>query len=219
MKYLSAGGAASAGAGAVAGSATIGTAREQPRSSSSHERMTIGFGTGPREPVYVKRLAAIAALVLVASTASAQSSWNDVPRDKKGRPWPEHLPYRRDAPIPNGYHVETGPRSSLITAGAIIFGISYGLCVYGASRSDKDNYKVLYLPIVGPYIWAATLKNDSYGIGTLAGLLAGALQAGGTAMFFLGFIPKTQLVRNDLSMSLLPVVTPQQQGLAVVGTF
>jgi hypothetical protein len=183
------------------------------------ERMTMASGGGTGKPWSVKTLAAIAALVLVASTASAQSSWNDVPRDKKGRPWPEHLPYREGAPVPNGYHVETGNRPALLTAGGIVFGLSYGLCVYSATRSERTAEKALYVPVFGPFIYAATVKPDLYGINTLAGLLIGAVQAGGVAMLLVGFIPKTRLVRNDLSLGVLPVVTPQHQGLAMVGTF
>ncbi len=166
----------------------------------------------------VKALWLALALLLFAPVASAQS-WDDVPRDKKGRPWPERLPYRGGV-VPNGYHVDTHTKPGLIIAGSVTFGVTYGLCVYLASQSRDDRVKLFYAPIVGPFIFAATVKNDLYGIGAAIGVVAGMVQTAGAAMLIVGLIPKTDLQRNDLaSVRVVPLLAPNQSGLAVVGTF
>lgn len=174
------------------------------------------------ENFVLKRCAAIA-LLLASTSASAQQAWDDVPRGKHGEPYPERLPYRRDRPIPAGYRVDKHLRDEFLIAGGITFGATYLLTFYAAVTASHPHASWLYVPVVGPYVFAFTNDtNSGRPIDTLnwyAGLVAGGLQLAGVGLFAVGFIPKTELVRNDIAVRVVPVVTLHQSGLSLVGTF
>jgi hypothetical protein len=155
------------------------------------------------------------ALLLATTTASAQ--WSDgVPRDRKGRPWPKHLPYVEGASVPNGYHVVTNQRTGLLIAGSVTFGVFYGLSFMGAINGKSDNSKWLYVPVVGPLAYLANYKDNTYGLATIGLVFDAAAQAAGITMMLLGTTEKTELVRNDIARVR---VVPMINGLGFAGEF
>lgn len=165
------------------------------------------------------RRALVLATLLWSTTAFAQ--YNDgIPRDRKGRPWPAHLPYVEGAPVPAGYHVNTRMRSGFLIAGSITFGVMYGVSVLGAADSRSSEAKWLYLPVAGPVIYGATLKGMWAGLGMMVMWVDAAVQAGGIAMMIFGTTEKTDLTRNDVArVRFAPILTPHEKGVALVGTF
>jgi hypothetical protein len=151
-------------------------------------------------------------------------------------------------PIPPGYHESTRIRKGLVIGGAVLFGSTYLLSAFTATvgaANASENCSInmafgsnqgcnsgnpltaLFIPAVGPFIQMAHSGNTAVGNFWLA--LDGVAQVGGITMFLVGLAsPKTVLVRNDLGsivhkkefeLSLAPIVSPQRQGMGVVGTF
>ena len=176
---------------------------------------------GHRSPMPSRLVPLLSATLLVALTAGAASAqYVDVPRDRKGRPWPAHLRYEEGAPVPNGYHVDTHPRTAFIIAGAVTFGTFYGLSAWGAAASRESSAKALYIPIAGPIIYGASFKGMFAGLGMFVMLIDAIAQAGGTTMFIIGLQEKTELTRNDLArVHVMPIVTNNQAGLGLFGVF
>jgi hypothetical protein len=83
---------------------------------------------------------------------------------------PYTLDYEPGQPIPPGYRVLSRPHRAQLTAGTIIFGISYTVAIIlAASRTEAsstaENYhqvpyspRWLFVPIIGPLIALATAK-------------------------------------------------------------
>jgi hypothetical protein len=150
-------------------------------------------------------------------------------------------------PIPPGYHEATRVRKGLVIGGAVLFGSTYLISAFtataGAANASEtcainmdfgssqdcntgNPLTALFIPAVGPFIQMAHSGNGAVGNFWLA--LDGIAQVGGITMFVVGLAsPKTVLVRNDLGsikkkdfqLSLAPIVSPQRQGMGVVGTF
>jgi len=151
-------------------------------------------------------------------------------------------------PIPPGYHESTRIRKGLVIGGAVLFGSTYLLSAFTATVGAADAstncaidsslgstqscnsgnpLTALFIPAVGPFVQMAHSGNTAVGNFWLA--LDGVAQVGGIVMFIAGLAaPKTVLVRNDLGsivhkkdfeLSLAPLVSPQRQGMGVVGTF
>lgn len=133
---------------------------------------------------------------------------------------PKRMSYEEGDPVPPGYHVVTRTRTGLLVAGGIVFGIFYGFTALGASNSTDSSTQWLYLPIAGPVIYGNTLDNEWAGVSRFFLWIDALAQAGGAAMLAVGFIPKTELVRNDYAtVHVTPVVTGSTTGLALTGVF
>lgn len=133
---------------------------------------------------------------------------------------PKRMPYEEGDPVPAGYHVATRNRTGLLIAGGIVFGIFYGFTALGASNSTEPSTQWLYLPVAGPVIYGNTLDGEFAGVARFFLWVDALAQAGGAAMLIAGFIPKTELVRNDYAtVHLTPVLGKGTTGLALTGMF
>jgi hypothetical protein len=132
---------------------------------------------------------------------------------------PARMKYSEGDPIPPGYRVESRTRTGLVVGGSIMFGLMYGLTIFGASESSDSDTKWLYAPVIGPFIYASTLDGELAGVGRFFLYLDGLIQAGGATMLIVGLIGKTELVRNDIAkVSVMPMVG-RASGLSLVGEF
>ncbi len=168
---------------------------------------------------------------LVAESARAQPSEPVEPAyagadpiGASGHPGPERMKLRD--PVPPGYHVERKIRTGLAIGGVIVFGAMYALSVGSAAGTNGD--AALYVPVVGPFVAAAHLKDCGGALGKLlcgseAFLFAfdGLAQAGGIFMFAHGIgSTKSELVRNDVAgIRVLPTLSPSHAGLSVLASF
>jgi hypothetical protein len=149
---------------------------------------------------------------------------------------PHKLPYRAGQPTPTGYRLVEEPRHGLVTAGYLVAGIPYGLGLLVAISADFDNgTQWLALPIVGPWLTMG-LRNYRCETGAAssearAGCIAdvfvvmglimdGGMQAGGVALLLSGYLSKKKtLVRDDLALTLRPLVAPSAWGVSASGRF
>jgi hypothetical protein len=149
------------------------------------------------------------------------------------------LPYEEGEPVPLGYRVVKQTRRGLVIAGSIVGGIAYGFSIVGAT-SDDFNHKSgsLLVPVLGPWIMLALggakdvpstgycFDTSSSSCGSRSGLrgvlvLDGLMQGAGAAMLIVGIaVPKTRLVRKDVTLSMLPMPLGKDgYGLGAVGQF
>ncbi len=137
---------------------------------------------------------------------------------------------------PAGYHPDTRIRKGLVIAGAVTFGSMYLLTAitaaaindsntsryssdyYGTSTSSAPPAGLLYIPVVGPFAYLPHAGSQSASVMLV---IDGVAQAAGMAMLIGGLaVPKHVLVRNDLAkIELMPLVSPGQSGMGLVGTF
>jgi hypothetical protein len=147
------------------------------------------------------------------------------------------LPYEEGQTIPAGYHLSTKPRTGLIVAGSIMTGVPWIFSVTAATASDFDDKTgFLLVPGIGPWLMlmAGGAKNRTcdttstdYCYNTDRSsersvlVLDGLLQSAGATMFILGYaVPKTRLIRNDVTVSVLPTTMGADgYGVGAVGTF
>jgi len=133
---------------------------------------------------------------------------------------PKRMPYDEGDPVPAGYHVSTHTRSGLLISGGIVFGVFYGLTVIGASGSTDPDTRWLYMPVAGPVLYGNTIHGDFAFIPRFFLWIDTIAQATGATLLAVGFVPKTELVRNDLAtVHVTPVVTGSTTGLAFYGAF
>jgi hypothetical protein len=141
--------------------------------------------------------------------------------------------------VPPGYRAVTQPRRGLVIAGSIVTGVLWGFSVMGAVGDDFNHKSgALLVPVLGPWLMLALggakdrpcrVSEYSYydsDCGNEAGLrsmlvLDGLGQLAGATMFTLGFaLPRTRLVRKDVTLSMTPMpVGNFGYGLGAVGTF
>jgi hypothetical protein len=128
-------------------------------------------------------------------------------------PWappPQALPARLDyvdgAEVPRGYHVETGIRTGLVIAGAVMLGVGYGIAAGVAASTEGDGRAdSAYIPIAGPFILAGRLDYDAGGgLGLMAVgvplILNGLVQTAGTVLLVAGLgSSRSWLQRNDIA--------------------
>jgi hypothetical protein len=146
------------------------------------------------------------------------------------------LPYEEGEPIPTGYRVVKQSRRGLVIAGSIVGGIGYGFAVLGATGDDFNHKSgALLVPVLGPWLMMALggakdeACNSNYtydNCGSRSGLrtalvLDGMMQAAGAAMLIVGIaVPKTRLIRKDVTVSMLPMPLGKDgYGLGAVGQF
>lgn len=114
----------------------------------------------------------------------------------------------RRAPIPVGYHLGREPRKPLWVAGTAIFAASHaltGLTAGGllADNPDDGEYGLLFLPVIGPVVWAGVTNGlgDEDARTLFAGMSAvTAVQGIGFGLMLAGFsFPRRVHVRNDVA--------------------
>jgi hypothetical protein len=113
---------------------------------------------------------------------------------------PRELRYDEDrGPVP-GYHVEERRHRGLLIAGALIFGISYGVsALVGATglAEGEDGFPVapLLIPLAGPVVTIGTAAEEAeqgYALGGLA-----VVQAAGAALFAAGLAANRRVLVRD----------------------
>ncbi|WP_437819052.1 hypothetical protein [Sorangium sp. So ce1078] len=134
--------------------------------------------------------------------------------------------YEEGQAVPEGYRVEERARRGLVIGGAVTFGVTYilsamvGLVAESADRAvggTGESYIPLYIPLAGPFITIGTA--DAKGGGVFVLMVDGLAQVAGAAMFIGGLAaPQQKLVRNDVSLSVKPIVTGDTLGLGVSGS-
>ncbi len=139
---------------------------------------------------------------------------------------PRIMNYEEGQAVPEGYRVEERARRGLIIGGAVTFGVTYilsamvGLVAESADRASGgtgQSYIPLYIPLAGPFITIGT--SDAKGGGVFVLMVDGLAQVAGAAMFIGGLAaPQKKLVRNDVALSVKPIVTGDTLGLGVSGS-
>ncbi|KYF68855.1 hypothetical protein BE15_28300 [Sorangium cellulosum] len=134
--------------------------------------------------------------------------------------------YEEGQAIPEGYRVEPRARRGLIIGGAVTFGVTYVLSAMVGLVAEADeraqggsgaSYMPLYIPLAGPFITIGTAEAKGGGVFIL--MIDGLAQVAGAAMFIGGIAaPEKKLVRNDVSLSVKPIVSADTLGLGVSGS-
>lgn len=141
---------------------------------------------------------------------------------------PPKLKYREGDPIPPGYHLEEHARMGPIITGYAVGGSAYGIGLLAGAADGFDNEKgYLLLPVLGPWLTLSQRQGcaDSYiGCDFFAPLMlvmSGLMQGAGATLILVGHAaPRTWLVRDDVTVSVLPVPMGEQgYGAALTGTF
>jgi hypothetical protein len=150
---------------------------------------------------------------------------------------PKSLPYDGGEVRP-GYHVEERVRRGPLIAGPIVFGVPYVLGLTIASEYDFRNQSGwLVVPVVGPFITAATRKKDCVstyessdtpdgecqeegGMRTVL-IMDGLAQATGAILMLWGLTSPVKVqIRNDVAkVNVAPTKVGTGYGVAAIGTF
>ena len=134
-------------------------------------------------------------------------------------------------PVSNTAHEESHPRTGLVIAGAVTFGVSYGLAVIAGAASrtpsngggndlsvDLGPKKTVMIPFAGPFMQWNTRQDTAMNCLIAAD---GVVQIAGAVMFIVGLAwPTTEPKPNHASMQLTPVRMGQGgSGVALRGDF
>jgi hypothetical protein len=139
--------------------------------------------------------------------------------------------------IPVGYHVHKKVRTGFIVSGAVTFGLSYALAVFGGvigtvancggdgtcvGGERRVNYGAMYIPGIGPFIELGQAGRTAGG--AVFSVLDGAAQLGGIALLSYGIAARKTVLQRDgastgLSVSVSPIVGSGRTGMGFVGTF
>lgn len=145
------------------------------------------------------------------------------------RKLPDVMPYAEGQPIPPGYVVVERSHMDVAAIGGALFLVGYLPAVYvgalaGAANSSSldgsdDDFAPLYIPVAGPFATIESANANATGAFWL--VLLGAAQTAGVVVGITGLAMPDDpfLYRRDLALSVTPVVTAEQQGLAVSGAF
>lgn len=113
----------------------------------------------------------------------------------------------RGGPIPYGYKLETRYNLGLLIAGPTLFGLSYLVAVYFASSAEGINgynlstREVNYIPVTGPFAFAAYSNSDT----TFLYVFDGLAQLTGVGLFLGGLLaPKDMLVPKGVNEAYRP---------------
>lgn len=135
-------------------------------------------------------------------------------------------------PVPSGYHVEEGPLSGLVIAGALSLGIPYfiGSSFAGASGFANGSGWLL-IPLVGPWLTIGARENrcteantsgecGTHALVTTLLALDGIAQSAGTVMLTLGILLKRERLVPNRTVLLTPAQFGRDgHGVALVGSF
>ncbi len=145
---------------------------------------------------------------------------------------PRRKPYREGDPIPPGYHLESHPRSGLVTAGWILTGIGYGTGMMAALSADFANETGwLAVPFVGP--WMTLGKRRSCGeqedgtvvdcvgdVFAVMGLITdGIIQTLGGTFLLIGYTATKEVLVLDTAIQVRPMRVGTGYGAGVSGAF
>lgn len=133
---------------------------------------------------------------------------------------PAELPFR-NGPVPTGYRVVDRANTSLVKTGWWMFGISYGLgslVALGGARGSS----VMLVPVVGPFIYAATDDSNGYSSSNddakVPAVVCGLGQGIGALLLGLGYAGTKKFVREDVKVSVAPMIGQGSWGLGIAGT-
>jgi len=146
------------------------------------------------------------------------------------------MAYRTGDPVPSGYHLESRPRSGLVTAGWVVGGIGYGLGVMSAMAAGFANESSwMAVPFVGPWM---TLGRRNYGcaktedpdardglscVGDIFAVMAlitdGILQTTGGTLLLIGYTATKQELVKDEAIRVMPMRIGNGFGAGVGGVF
>ena len=129
-------------------------------------------------------------------------------------------------PVPLGYTPIARTRTHLIVAGAVTFGVLYGLSAMvaaagqdAAGNGGHNELAALWIPVAGPFIQAGETSTAS---GKLFLASVGGAQLAGALMLYYGMTTQDHvLVRNDLvgGLTVAPLAGNGASGMAVAGRF
>lgn len=132
--------------------------------------------------------------------------------------------FDENRPVPYGYTKITRTRKGLVIAGAVTFGVTYGISMLAAAIGEdlrrnnetSTNTSSLWIPVAGPFL---QMRESESSTGKLYLAHVGLAQTAGAIMLIYGLTnPKTLLVRND-QLSVTPMFGNGSSGLAVAGRF
>lgn len=135
---------------------------------------------------------------------------------------PTELPYR-NGPAPAGYRLVDRPNTALVKTGWWMFGISYGLGALLALGGGRDS-SLMLIPALGPWIYAVSDHGTSSGYSSSNDNAAPAVACGlgqgiGILLLGIGYAGNNKkFVRDDVKVSVAPIVTRDTWGLGVAGT-
>lgn len=122
---------------------------------------------------------------------------------------------------PYGYVLTRKRNTGLIVTGAAVFGASYLMSTgIGAIASDVDptsGAAFMFVPVVGPVIWAVTDGTSASGAYALA--LDSVAQTTGVVLFALGLNGTQGWERNSTKLLFTPRASADGVGLQASGTF
>ncbi|MEJ7734074.1 MAG: hypothetical protein WKG00_33380 [Polyangiaceae bacterium] len=116
--------------------------------------------------------------------------------------WPPEVRYDPEARIPHGYHVEERAMKPLMIAGALVFGVTYGVSALTAvtqavdDETEAGKLARLFIPVAGPL---ATIEPSRAEGGAVGVLVADTIvQTTGVTLFLIGAATtRRRLVRDD----------------------
>jgi len=130
-------------------------------------------------------------------------------------------PYEEGMPIPPGAHVEERPRTGLVIAGAVIFGVSYLSAVFVwyldfiVASGDSELWGLL-IPIAGPLVLVPSADEELVPL-LVFDFLA---QATGMTLFVLGLAAQRKvIIYADAERRTELALVPSIGGLAFQGRF
>jgi hypothetical protein len=147
---------------------------------------------------------------------------------------PEVLPYEEGDPIPVGYRHERRARRGWLAAG---LSVSLGLYLVGGvvasvidaggpPRTCDENgcreslsHQALFVPLVGPFITAATPPDERNDTWTFLLVADGVLQVAGAFSAVASFVWAEERLERIPSFQLLPMAGSDGAGLAMQGSF
>lgn len=138
---------------------------------------------------------------------------------------PEELPYRDGAPVPRGYHVERKVQPMYMFTGLTTFVACYASSVLLSAAMNVWDDDIAVVPIVGPYIAAATVRDRQMGndfslFNKMGMIFSGIGQTVGAALIFTSYVagPKVLARDNDkigASVRVTPAVGMHGAGVAI----
>lgn len=164
--------------------------------------------------------ALVCLLTLVAFSAAAQSAPPMVPVEApppvlpppSNRVMPRVMPYY-GGEVPAGAQLRSRPRTGLVTAGGVIFGVSYIISVFSGvicltTGANCPLIGTIFLPVIGPTIAGAAALRDPGRQVLVLGVFDSLVQAAGATMLILGIaLPQQDLVYADASSAARPRLT------------